>query len=54
MPKLFAKLSVTPKTRKMIVSDCVKEYLKHHPEMRNIEITQDKIAFEVARYYLDQ
>lgn len=35
-----------------ILDDCVKEYLRHHPEMRNIPISRDKIIYEISIHYL--
>jgi hypothetical protein len=32
---------------------CKEIYLKHHPEMRNMRITYNKIIAEVVRYYIE-
>jgi len=35
-----------------LITKCKLEYLKHHPEMREINITKSKILYEVLNYYL--
>jgi len=32
--------------------DCIIEFLRHHPEMENIPISYEKIAYEVTKFYL--
>jgi len=47
----YEKLNIRPDTKKL-VENCVLLYLKHHPEMQHIKISQDKIIFEMAKFYL--
>jgi len=35
-----------------MINECRKDYLKNHPEMVNINITYDKIVYEMAKFYL--
>jgi hypothetical protein len=34
-----------------LLDECIQVYLKHHPEMREIKISRNKIIFEIANYY---
>ena len=35
-----------------LIDDCIAEYLKHHPEMRKIPISRNKIIYEIGKFYL--
>lgn len=35
-----------------LLNNCIKEYLKHHPEMEKVKISRNKIISEIAIYYL--
>lgn len=35
-----------------LIEQCKEEYLKHHPEMKQIPLSKDKIIFEIASHYL--
>ena len=48
----FEKITIRKDTKKRLCQECVDEYLKHHPEMRHVKITQDKILYEVCEYYI--
>lgn len=48
----FAMLAVRETTKNYLIDNCVKEYLRCHPEMKRIKITSDKILYEVVKYYL--
>ena len=38
---------------KSITDDCVREYLKHHPEMKGAKISQNHILNQISSYYLE-
>lgn len=38
----------------MIVKDCIKEYIEHHPEMLGAKISQNHILRQLAKFYLEQ
>jgi len=48
----FVKLSCSKETKDIILDHCLKLYRKHHPEHDHIPISQDKILYEIAIYYL--
>lgn len=52
MVKNYSTLNVEEEYKEKLLNDCVKEYLKHHPEMVGIPITASKILKEVVEYYL--
>lgn len=35
-----------------LLNSCIEEYLNHHPEMKKIKISRNKIISEIAIYYL--
>jgi hypothetical protein len=35
------------------LAQCIKIYIKHHPEMRDIHITYNKIIAEMTRFYIE-
>lgn len=37
---------------KSIVEDCMREYIKHHPEMEGAKISQNHILKQISNYYL--
>ena len=41
-------------TFELIMRECTKEYLKHHPEMLGCNITQNHILKQIARFYLER
>lgn len=49
----MTRLVCSSETKILILNDCKEEYLRHHPEMRKVPISQEKILYEVARYYLE-
>jgi hypothetical protein len=40
-------------TKKLILNDCVEEFLEHHPEFKGYNITQDFILRKIVEYYLE-
>jgi len=54
MAKRRLFMGVCPDTAKLIREECVRMYLKHHPEMRKMRITDDKILYEMALFYLQE
>jgi len=49
----YIQLSVKEEIAKLIRTRCKEEYLSHHPEMREIYISDNKILYEMARFYLE-
>lgn len=35
-----------------LLDSCIKEFLRHHPEMEKVKISRNKIISEIAQYYL--
>ena len=35
-----------------LIDQCIRDYLRHHPEMREIPISRNKIIHEIANFYL--
>ena len=52
MGKEYVKISVRPETKSML-SECKKLYLKHHPELDHVYISEDKMMYEIFRFYLE-
>lgn len=48
------KLTCSKETRNKILIDCKKEFLKHHPELRGYNITQNYILMQIATYYIEK
>lgn len=49
--KCYRRLIVKDVTFEL-VHDCIEVFLKHHPEFEHIPITQNKIIFEMAKFYM--
>ena len=45
-------LTASPEVYNLITVECVKEFLKHHPEFEGMNISQDFILRKIAIYYL--
>ena len=37
-----------------ITKDCVREYLRHHPEMLGANITHHHILNQISKFYMEQ
>lgn len=48
----YAKLSVMPETKKL-VEQCKKELLRVKPELEGVFITENKVVYEIAKYYME-
>jgi len=48
----YVKLSCSNDTKELILKSCLDIYRQHHPELDHIPISQDKILYEIAIYYL--
>ncbi|MCX6709793.1 MAG: hypothetical protein NTV63_02445 [Candidatus Woesearchaeota archaeon] len=46
------RISCSSKDKKRLISDCQKIYLKHHPEMSGIRLTQGFMLKKIIDYYL--
>ena len=47
-------LRCSKKTKALIMTDCKKEFLKHHPELIGTKITQGQILIQIAIFYLKE
>ena len=48
----YARLSIKPKTKKMLMCECKTEFLRLHPEFSGFKITEDFILRKICEYYL--
>lgn len=48
------KLTVSESTKKLITEDCKNEFLKHHPELQGMKITENFIIRQLADFYLKE
>ena len=51
IPKNYKYVALKPEVKEML-SECKKDFLKHHPELEEVFITDNKIVYEMAKYYL--
>jgi len=47
-------LVCSPETKKLIMEDCVEEFLEHHPEFEGMNITHNFILKKIGDFYLNQ
>ena len=52
--KYCERLCCSTETKNMIMTDCVEEFLSHHPELAGMKITQDFILRKIIDFYLKQ
>ena len=45
-------LTCSPATAKMINKDCIREFVKHHPDFEEMKISQGFILKKIAEHYL--
>lgn len=45
-------LTAKKDTADLIRKACVERYLYEHPEMKHMNITDDKILYEIAKFYV--
>lgn len=50
--KYSTRLACSESTKKLIMGDCIKDFLSHHPELSGINVTQNMILRQIAEYYL--
>ncbi len=48
-----SRLTISRSTKELIMVKCKDEFLKHHPEMSGINITENFMAVQIAEYYLN-
>ena len=48
------KLTVSESTKKLILDECKEEFLKHHPEIKGMKITENFIVRQIADFYLSE
>ena len=51
--KYSTRLACSESTKKLIVKDCIEDFLSHHPELSGINVTQNMILRQIAEYYLN-
>lgn len=49
----YTVLSIRPET-KIKVKECIKEFLRHHPELDGMKISENMIVLRIAKYYLNE
>lgn len=49
--KTYVKLSIRHNTSELL-KNCIKLYRQHHPELNHMPISQDKIIYEICKYYI--
>lgn len=47
------KMTVTESTKDLVMNACKEEFLKHHPEMDGMFISQDFMIIKIAKFYLE-
>jgi len=47
------QLKVDSETYELINLKCREEYLRLHPELKKIKISQNKLLYEIGRYYIE-
>jgi hypothetical protein len=52
--KFKCRLACSEDTHRLIMEECVQEFLKHNPDFEGIHITHDMILRRVALFYLDR
>ncbi len=50
--KYSTRLACSESTKKLIMEDCIEDFLSHHPELSGINVTQNMILRQIAEYYL--
>jgi len=46
-------LRCSPSTKKLILENCVEEFLKYNPEFKGMNMSQGFILRRIAEHYLD-
>ena len=49
---IMSKLIRVEKDTDGQIKECIKEFLRHHPELNKIPISYNKIIYEISKYYL--
>ena len=52
--RLSRHLACSQEVYDMIIKDCKREYLEHHPEMLGANISQNHILKQISKFYLEQ
>ena len=52
MSDILVRLTVRKSVKDSLMQDCKALYLKSHPEMEHIKLTENKVLFEICEYYL--
>lgn len=46
------RLVCSLETKKLVTTDCVNEFLEHHPDFKGMNITNNFILNKIVEYYL--
>lgn len=52
MGEKWTKICCSKEVFDKIMSECKEEFLKHHPEFKGINITQNFMLTKIAEFYL--
>jgi hypothetical protein len=50
----FCHLACSRETKRLIVEDCVQEFLRYNPDFVGMKVTHELILRRLALYYLEQ
>lgn len=53
MSSNFVHMTCSKETKESIMTDCIEEYLRHHPDMKGIRITERFILEQMRKFYLE-
>lgn len=48
----WTKFNCHNNTKELIMNDCKESFLKHHPEMKGIHLSENFILYKLAMFYL--
>lgn len=50
--KNYVNIGVRPKTKELLLDNCIKEFLFHNPQFKGMRISQDFILGKIIEDYL--
>ncbi len=48
------RLTVSESTKDMVMNECREEFIRHHPELKGMKITENFIIRQIAEFYLKE
>lgn len=51
--KCRVKLTVSLETKSLLMHECVKEFMEHHPELKGMNMTEEFITRQIIEHYLN-